>query len=540
MQSAIQNMQNLIQPNLENLASTDEEMEYVQRYTRASVEEARINRRYVSVDGVQKEIHWAPQAGSQNDFLAARGIFELLYHGTRGPGKTDALLMAFANEVGRGYGAAWRGIIFRQSYPQLADVQAKSEKWFKLIFGNRAKFNRSKMMWEWDTGEVLLLRHMNSVSDYFNYHGHEYPFIGWEELCNWATDECFKSMFSCCRSSTLGVPRMIRATTNPYGPGHNWVKERYRLHGNWRNTVLITDAVDSEGRKEPIRCAIHGNIKENKLLLEADPNYEQTIIASASNPAMARAWLEGSWDIIAGGMFGDVWDKRIHVLEPFAIPDNWKIDRSFDWGSSAPFSVGWWAESDGSDVKLADGTWKPTVRGDLFRIAEWYGWNGKPNKGIHMLATDVAKGIIQREKDWGWLGRVKAGPADSAIFSAENGNCIATDMQKQVRLDDGSINKGVLWLSADKRPGSRKTGWEQVRKVLQNSKPPKMGTREQAGLFVFSTCDNFLRTVPTLPRDEKNMDDVDTNAEDHVGDEVRYRVRMMNQKVGNGRTLGGF
>ena len=72
-----------------------------------------------------------------------------------------------------------------------------------------------------------------------------------------------------------------------------------------------------------------------------------------------RAWLFGDWDITAGGMFDDLWDASVHVVQPFEIPGTWYLDRSFDWGSSKPYSVGWWAESDGSDIKLADGTTSP-------------------------------------------------------------------------------------------------------------------------------------------------------------------------------------
>jgi len=515
--------------------SAEEEREYEERYQKAVLEEEKVPPR--SING--QKVAWCPQEGSQTAFMQCR-LFEVLFHGTRGPGKTDALLMAFAQFVGRGFGPAWRGIIFRQTYPQLADVQAKSEKWFRLIFGDRCKFNRSKMMWEWDTGEVLMFRHMNSPADYWNYHGHEYPFIGWEELTNWPTDECYKSMFSCCRSSVAGVPRMIRATTNPYGAGHSWVKERFRLHGQWWLTVIIADAKDLMGRPEPVRAAIHGHMDENKILLAADPNYKQTVIASASNPAMAEAWLHGSWDIVAGGMFGDVWDPSVHIVKPFVIPPSWRLDRSFDWGSSKPFSVGWWAESDGSDYRDASGRWRSTVRGDLFRIAEWYGWTGKPNEGLKMLATDIARGIVDREVRWNLYGRVKAGPADTSIFDAENGNCIATDMQRKVTLEDGRQYKGVSWTRADKRPGSRKTGWEQMRRALEAAKVPKGRPRELPGLFIFETCQQWIRTVPSLPRLEKDPDDVDTNAEDHCGDETRYRVREMGQRVSSGRTTGDY
>jgi len=519
--------------------SADEQEEFNRRLKEATVQEAIIPVRKVN----GQTIVWSPQDGSQTDFLQCR-LFECLFHGTRGPGKTDSLLMAFAQHVGKGHGEAWRGVIFRESYPQLADVQAKSEKWFRLMFGNKAKFNKSKMMWEWDTGEVLMFRHMKSPSDYWNYHGHELPFIGWEELTNWATDECYKSMFSCCRSSTPGIPRMVRATTNPYGVGHNWVKDRFRLYGEWWKTIVIMDAKDIDGRDEPIRCSIHGHIDENKILLAADPHYKQTIIASAANPAMAEAWLHGSWEIVAGGMLEDVWDPRYNIVEPFVIPRSWKVDRSFDWGSSAPFSVGWWAQSDGTDLRFPDGRIVSTVKGDLFRIKEWYGWNGSANQGLRYLAVDIAKGIVERELLWeyrkGDQTFVRPGPADSSIFDVENGVSIGQDMAKPVRIGN-IMYKGIPWGRADKRPGSRKTGWEALRKMCKAAWPNEGRPRENPGLFVVGReCPQFLRTVPSLPRDEKNMDDVDTDSEDHIGDETRYRVRYFGTEASSGNHTGMY
>ena len=504
----------------------------------ARAEEAKVPAR--RVDG--RDVIWAPQAGSQVDFLQCP-LFEVLYHGTRGPGKTDALLMSYAQHVDAGHGQAWRGIIFRQTYPQLADVQAKSEKWFRQIFP-RARFNRSGMRWEWPGGEMLLLRHMARPEDYWNYHGHEYPFIGFEELANWNSDECFRSMFACCRSSTPGVPRMVRATTNPYGVGHNWVKERYQLHGQWWKTVVLEAPLDLDGREEPPRAAIHGHIDENKILMAADPKYKQTIAASAANEAMARAWLEGSWDFVAGGMFDDVWDQRRNVVPEFVVPAGWRLDRAFDWGSSRPFSVGWWAQSDGSDLLLDDGRLVSTVRGDLFRAREWYGWTRRPNEGLRMLAVDIAKGIVERELLWGWrsLGRcrVRAGPADSSIFTVENGVCIAHDMDQPVRID-GRVYQGVAWVAADKRPGSRKMGWEMMRKMISNARPSENGPRELPGLFVVGRqCPQFLRTVLALPRDERDLDDVDTDSEDHIGDETRYRVRAVGTGARGGTTVGMY
>lgn len=485
---------------------------------------------------------WRPQAGSQEAFLSSTPIFEVLYQGTRGGGKTDCLLMSFGMFTGRGFGSAWKGILFRQTYKQLTDVITKTKKWFPQIWP-QAKFNHSEHVWTWPGGEQLLLRQFKKEDDYWNYHGHEYPWIGWEELCNWATDAGYKRMFSCCRSSTPGMPRMVRATTNPYGPGHNWVKARFLP--DRMNMKVRKDLVDEEGRPEPARLSIFSRLEENKILLDNDPDYITKLAASARNAAEKAAWLEGRWDIVSGGMFDDVFDADYNVIRPFIIPDRWRIDRSFDWGSSRPFSVGWWAVSNGEDVQLPNGSWRSTVKGDLFRVHEWYGWTGKPNEGQRILAIDISRGIVERELKWGWRDprdpmwtRVKPGVADSQIFAAENGNCIATDMLNRVRMDDGLVYKGIKWVPADKRAGSRVTGWDQMRRMLKNAHPSPLGPREKPGLFIFDNCDNWIRTVPVLPRDEDDPDDVNTEAEDHIADECRYRVRFAGMRVGSGATSG--
>jgi hypothetical protein len=241
-------------------------------------------------------------------------------------------------------------------------------------------------------------------------------------------------------------------------------------------------------------------------------------------------------------MFGDVWVPTIHLVRPFTLPASWALDRSFDWGSSKPFSVGWWAESDGSDFRDADGKWRSSVRGDLFRIREWYGCTQKANEGLKLLATDIAKGIVERELLWGLHGKVKSGPADNSIFDVQNGMCIADDMERKVRMDDGTEYRGISWERANKSPGSRKTGWEQMRKMFKDALPNKDGRpREYPGLFAFDTHNpHRVRCVPVLPRSEKDMDDVDTDAEDHNGDETRYRVRESGQAARSKSHVGMF
>lgn len=461
---------------------------------------------------------WQPLPGSQTLFLNCPH-FEVLFEGTRGPGKTDALLMDFLQDVGAGFGAAWRGILFRETYPQLKDIIAKSKKWIHQIFPG-AKYNKQDHAWTFPDGEELIFSHIRTPDDYWNYHGHEYPWIGFEELTSWATRDCYEAMKSCCRSSFKGcvdkrtgkyrdMPRKYRATTNPFGVGHNWVKARF--------IDPAPSGTPIGGDSERIRMSIFGNILENPYILENDPDYVKNIMALTDN-AKREAWLEGSWDIISGGMFDDIWDQRAHVLEPFKIPPSWYCDRSFDWGSSKPFSAGWWAESDGTDATLKDGTTRSTTRGDIFRFAEWYGARSDssgtvvPNEGVKMLAKDVALGIKEREEIMRLSSpgmEIHPGPADSSIYDNVNGNSIASDMS----------NNGIDWTKANKAPGTRVLGWEKMRGVLEGA-----NDSDEPGLYIFNTCRQFIRTVPVIQRDKRNADDVDTNAEDHIADEVRYRL----------------
>jgi hypothetical protein len=163
-----------------------------------------------------------------------------------------------------------------------------------------------------------------------------------------------------------------------------------------------------------------------------------------------------------------------------------------------------------------------------------------------MLANDVAAGIVERQQAMGIHGRVRPGPADNSIWDVENGNSIAADMARPVRVN-GQMTKGVQWIRSNKSPGSRKAGWNSIRKMLKDALPnyimgadgkPVRVPRERPGLFAFNTCTMFIDLFPVLPRDEKDPDDVDSDAEDHVGDEVRYKVLSLQERARGGRAVG--
>lgn len=462
---------------------------------------------------VVEEPAWMPLPGSQLTFLQSP-VFETLYEGTRGPGKTLTLLMDFAREVGKGYGSSWRGILFRREYKDLDDVVKKIEEWFPLLFGEQFRFlhSKSEYMGIWPTGERLLLRHLESVEDYENYHGHEYPWLGFEELTQWEDDEAYLKMQSCCRSGKPGIPTRVRASTNPFGVGHNWVKKRFRLPQSRGRVIRVPGELP--------RVAVHGTLSENFLLLHATPNYPLIIRQSTKNPAEAKAWLTGDWDVTSGGMIDDLWRADLHVIPSFPardIPRGWRIDRAYDHGQSHPFAVGWWLESNGEPMTLPDGRVVGQVRGDLVLFMEWYGTTGEVNQGVRLSAKSIAQGIADREEDEGLTGRVQAGPADTQIWNRDS------DRDNRSLADDFE-DAGVYWERADKSPGSRHRGWVMLRDYLEGSMPGPDGTRENPGLFVCDRCTWWLDLVPTMPRAKDDPDDVPKKYEDHHPDMTRYRI----------------
>jgi hypothetical protein len=448
-----------------------------------------------------EQLVFEAQPGTPQEAMIACPYEDVFFGGARGGGKTFGMLGDWMSHADL-YGRDASGIFFRRTYDELDEVQKKADRLFPLL---GAEYKSQKRLWVWANGAELKMRYLDRDADADRYQGHEYTWECFEELTNWPSPEPIDKLLACLRSAA-GVPTYFRATGNPGGVGHNWVKARYIDPAPpW---VPFADPLT--GRQ---RVFIPATLDDNPVLRDNDPDYWRRVEASASgNAELLKAWRHGIWDIVAGGMFDDLWDRARHVIEPFDIPASWHVNRSFDWGSSKPFSVGWWAESDGTTAP--NGRTYP--RGTVFRIAEWYGSAGRPNEGLKLLATEIAAGIKEREAGMIAAGRVKKvapGPADTAIWDADPvvSTSIAQDM----------ADKGVAWTRADKTPGSRKTGWERVRKYLKSALAWPM---EEPGLLVFNTCTDWIRTVPVLPRDKVKTDDVDTKAEDHAGDETRYRI----------------
>lgn len=509
-----------------------------------------------------------PLKGSQSLSLSCP-CNEILYEGTRGPGKTAAQLMRFRRLVGIGYGAFWKGVIFDIEYKNLADIISQSKKLFSR-FNDGAKFlsSPSELKWKWPTGEELLFRYEKNADGYWNYHGQEFPFVGHNELTKRADSEFYESMFSCMRSSFRPqdyplpdgsllppIPLECFSTTNPFGVGHNWVKKRFidpapRGKVQRYPQTVVNPSTGEEVTIELTRVAIHGSWKENPYL---DPTYIAYLM-NIKDPNKKKAWVYGSWDVTSGGRFDHLWDEKTHVIDPFEIPRGWLVDRSHDWGESKPFSNLWFAESDGKEVEI-NGRRVKYPRGTIFVIGELYGCPpDELNTGLKMSATNVAKMVkwvddrlLGKEVDMPIKyqgqcniqpsiakarGRVMAGPADNAIFNKDD---------EQISIGDKMKAQGVQWTESDKRPGSRVAGAALLCEMLEaaiEGKESESGLPERPALYFFSYCRGIISRFPVLSRDTKNPEDIDTEQEDHDYDALRYRCTAKKRHYAAGLPVG--
>jgi hypothetical protein len=486
-----------------------------------------------------KEVVWKPLPGSQIFALDSRAN-ETLYHGTRGPGKTEIQLMRFKRRVGVGYGSFWRGVIFDCEYKNLDDLVIKSKRLFaKFKDGAEWHSSTSSYKWTWPTGEELLFRAVQKQDDYNNYHGQEFPFIGWNELTKQKTSFLYDAMLSCNRSSFTEkdwpivkgkavqvppIPIEVFSTTNSKGPGKGWVKLRFIDPAVNGKTIRVTRTIYNPATKQDeqftrTQVAIFGSWRENPYLSKENIAH----LMSIKDEATRRSWLLGDWNVVSGGAFSDIWRDNYHVLPRFKIPYSWYVDRTFDWGSSQPFCVGWYAEANGEEaVIVLDGkeySFCPP-KGTLVKLDEWYGTQEPgSNRGLRLSPGMIAKGILEREArliKQGWIAsKPHPGPADNQIRNVND-----TDTETiEKRMSDA----GIKWLTSDKSPGSRKQGFELATERLSAVTDPEKRYTDK-GMYYMDNCRDSIRILPAIERDVDDEDDVSSEGEDHPWDENRYRI----------------
>ena len=466
---------------------------------------------------ISYNIIWEPHIGPQA-FLVACPIHEICYGGARGGGKTDGAIGKWIDHMNK-YGANAHGVFFRRRYKQLEEVLKRTQELFPKL---GAEYQVSTSTWHFKNGATLKLRHLYDVGDCEEYQGHQYTFLVFEEATNWPSPNPINAMRGTVRSAT-GVPTFIVLTSNPGGPGHNWVKARY-ITPNPRGYQLIKDPETGLDR-----VFIPARLEDNPSLVHNDPTYESRL-KMAGPAALVRAWRWGDWDIVAGGFFDDVFRADKHIVRPFTIPKEWDIGLSFDWGSSRPASLGIWLRvTNPTPLKSELPRFFP--RGSLIRIKEWYtigkdAYGGlKANVGMRLSNEDLGAGIAHRMRN---MKYPRFAVADPSIFTEQGGPSIYDQMKRGASEE----RYGLVLNPAD---NNRVTGWQRMRDMMEEA---VKDNPERPGLWVVESCEHWLRTVPVLHADESKPDDVDTDYEDHAADDTRYAVMARPRTVRTVKLIG--
>lgn len=399
------------------------------------------------------------------------------FGGARGGGKSWAVRAKTIMLAGHHDGITI--MIIRRSYPELYANHIKPIR--AMLPVGSYRYNDSKKEISFRNGSQILFRYCANDRDLDNFQGTETDVLFIDEATQ-ITEDQFRILNACVRGVN-GFPKRTYLTCNPGGVGHQFVKR------------LFIDRQYKTEENPDDYSFIQSGVRDNTILMQQQPEYIRQL--EALPPKLREAWLEGSWDIFFGQFFEEFrndpthyQDRRwTHVIDPFEIPDNWTIYRSFDWGYNKPFSCAWHAV-DPDDV--------------VYRILEFYGCTKTPNEGIKWTPDQVFAEIHRIETEHRWLkGKKIIGVADPAIWDAQTGVSIAETASKhQVYFGKGDNQRIPGWLQIHYRMSFDENGY------------PMM--------YVFKNCEAFIRTIPLLVYDENKVEDVDTSQEDHAADEFRY------------------
>ena len=417
---------------------------------------------------------WRPHPGAQEQAFRFFYVYELLYGGAKGGGKTDYLLFDFL-EPDLLKLPNYRGIIFRRTFPRLREIIDRSFQWFTTI----AEYNKGDRCWIFPSGAKLFFAHCQYEESKYDYQGHEYHYMGFDQIEEF-TQSQYEFLKVQARTSDKRITIRIRSTANPGNVGHLWVKRRFI--DNREPMIVYKDDLGLTSMFIPAK------IYDNPSLMDNDPLYVKRL---ESLPEQERkALLEGDWNIFSGQYFKE-WTNN-HICEPFYIPNFWKKFIAGDYGHKKPSSVGWYAIE---------------PEGTVYRYREIY----KEELNYDKLAELICSLSEDEEIDYCVFDPAIFGDKQhhSTNKDAREGFSGAEIMQKVV--SDLRGDRSFLITRADNR---RIEGWRSVKQLLDKNN----------GFKVFSNCTSFITTFPANVHDEKKPEDLNSDGEDHSADEFRYAV----------------
>lgn len=435
----------------------------------------------------EQNIIFKPNPGPQTVFLAAPER-EVLYGGAAGGGKSYAMLADPLRYMGH---PQFSGLLLRHTTEELRELIWKSQEMYPKIYPG-IKWSERKMQWVAPSGARLWFSYLDRDEDVLRYQGLAFTWVGFDELTQWGTPFAWNYMRSRLRSTAADLPIYMRATTNPGGPGHAWVKKMFidpapAGKGFWATdiesgeTLVYPNGHSRAGEPLFKRRFIPAMLSDNPYLA-AQGDYETMLLSLPEH--QRKQLLEGNWDIAEGAAFPE-FNRKVHVVDNFDIPRSWTKFRACDYGYGSFSAVLWFAVA--PDEQLI-------VYRELY-VSK-------------VLAKDLAHMVLEAESD---DGTIRYGVLDSSCWHkrGDTGPSLAEQM----------IMEGCRWRPADRSAGSRVAGKNEIHRRLQFDQ-----FTDQPRMVITANCTNLIAQLPILPLDKANPEDINTKSEDHLYDALRYGV----------------
>jgi hypothetical protein len=395
----------------------------------------------------------------------------------------------------------------------------------ELVISGHARIVEDEIRF-WN-GAKIFLCHCKDEKDRFKYLGAEIHVLLMDELTTF-TEVIYRFLRSRMRAPGLVFPEWAQVYfrekfgvelaqkiplavcgTNPGNIGHQWVK------ASWIDRLKPFEVRRmSKPDGGMLRQFIPAVLEDNPHV-DAD-EYEGKLEGLGSKE-LVKAYRLGEWNIVAGAYF-DCIRERVHKVPGFTPPAHWTRMRTMDWGSAKPFAVQWACVAEAEWVTMRDGSERMFPKGALIIYRQWYGCktdddgNVVPNTGLRLSVEAVGRGIMQREA--GEKVDETLSVADPSMWKEDGGPSFAERMQKcDPKQPDALV--GPRFRPAD---NSRVQGWQQMYTRLAWEEVDD----GEPMLYVTEDCPHWWRTVPALQHDEKKMEDIDSDMEDHDGDATRY------------------
>ncbi len=443
----------------------------------------------------EREIVFKPNPGPQTAFFAASEQ-EVLYGGAAGGGKSYALI---ADPMRYFDNKNFRGLILRRTNDELRELIWKSQELYPQAFKG-AIWREKDKEWRFPSGARLWMTYLEREDDVHRYQGQAFTYIGFDELTQYPTPHAWDYMRSRLRDASGTLPLFMRATSNPGGPGHGWVKRMFVDPAppgkpfDARNVDTgevfrikeddLSFPVERRGKALFQRRFIPAKLVDNPYLAK-DGQYKANLL-SLGKEDLQRQLLDGDWDVADGAAFSE-FRGSIHVIEPYDIPKNWRRFRSCDFGYSErqASAVHWYAIHPVTD--------------QLIVYRELY-----VNKHT---GYELARRVLELESG----ESISYGVLDSSVWAVrgQSGPSIAEEM----------IAYGCRWRPSDRSQGSRVAGKNRLHQLLRVDP-----FNQQPGIVFFNTCRQIISDLPVIPSD-KDSDDIDPKyTTDHAYDSIRYGV----------------